>query len=121
MYRISELAAQVGLSRTTLLYYEKRGLIQGRRLENGYRIYSDRDLQHLCLIQQLQAGGLTLNECKACLDAKIERRMLLNRLQLRGYFEERFLESQLRQHAPGSNPIRPSRPGLHGSRIQRHC
>ncbi|WP_019613391.1 MerR family transcriptional regulator [Psychromonas ossibalaenae] len=82
MYRISELAAQVGLSRTTLLYYEKLGLIQGRRLGNGYRTYSDRDLQHLRLVQQLQAGGLTLSECKACLDAKVERSMLLNRLQL---------------------------------------
>ncbi|WP_028862123.1 MerR family transcriptional regulator [Psychromonas aquimarina] len=82
MYRISELAAQVGLSRTTLLYYEKLGLIQGRRLGNGYRTYSDRDLQHLQLIQQLQAGGLTLKECKACLDSKVERKILLNRLQL---------------------------------------
>jgi DNA-binding transcriptional MerR regulator len=82
MYRISELAAQVGLSRSTLLYYEKLELIQGQRLENGYRVYSDRDAQRLKLIQQLHAGGLTLKECKACLDSKIERKVLLNRLQL---------------------------------------
>ena len=29
MYRISELAEKVGLSRSTLLYYEKLGLLQG--------------------------------------------------------------------------------------------
>ncbi|MCW8330851.1 MerR family transcriptional regulator [Photobacterium sp. SDRW27] len=81
MYRISELAEQVGLSRTTLLYYEKLGLIEGQRLDNGYRIYSDRDEQRVRLIQQLQAGGLTLKECKACLNAKVERQILLNRLQ----------------------------------------
>ncbi|WP_155487100.1 MerR family transcriptional regulator, partial [Vibrio harveyi] len=65
MYRISELAEMLGLSRTTLLYYEKIELIKGQRLSNGYRAYSDADLQRLRLIQQLQSGGLTLKECKA--------------------------------------------------------
>ncbi|MCW8886068.1 MAG: MerR family transcriptional regulator [Motiliproteus sp.] len=80
MYRISELAELVGLSRTSLLYYEKLGLIEAKRLGNGYRNYSDQDAQRLRIIQQLQAGGLTLKECKACLDAKINRQILLNRL-----------------------------------------
>ena len=81
MYKISELAAEVGLSRTALLYYEKLKLISGRRLDNGYRVYSDRDLQRVRLIQQLQAGGLTLKECKVCLEAKVDRQLLQNRLK----------------------------------------
>lgn len=81
MYQISELAAKVGLSRTALLYYEKQKLITGRRLENGYRIYSDKDLQRIRLIQQLLAGGLTLQECKICLEAKVDRQLLQSRLQ----------------------------------------
>ncbi|MGR5143939.1 MerR family transcriptional regulator [Photobacterium sp. DNB23_23_1] len=81
MYRISELAEHVGLSRSTLLYYEKLGLIAGKRLDNGYRSYSERDLQRLRLLQQLQAGGLTLKECQACLEAKVDRQLLLNRMQ----------------------------------------
>ncbi|WEM44781.1 MerR family transcriptional regulator (plasmid) [Photobacterium sp. DA100] len=81
MYRISELAEQVGLSRSTLLYYEKLGLIAGKRLDNGYRSYSERDLQRLRLLQQLQAGGLTLKECQACLEAKVDRQLLLSRMQ----------------------------------------
>ncbi|MDV5169757.1 MerR family transcriptional regulator [Photobacterium rosenbergii] len=80
MYRISELAEQVGLSRSTLLYYEKLGLIAGKRLGNGYRSYSEQDLQRLKLLQQLQAGGLTLKECQACLEAKVDRELLLNRM-----------------------------------------
>ncbi|USD63910.1 MerR family transcriptional regulator [Vibrio sp. SCSIO 43140] len=82
MYRISELAAEVGLSRTALLYYEKQNLISGKRLSNGYRVYSDKDLQRVRLIQQLQAGGLTLKECKACLEAKVDRALLQQRLQV---------------------------------------
>ena len=49
VYRISELASLVGLSRTALLYYEKLNLISGKRLENGYRAYSERDLQQVRL------------------------------------------------------------------------
>ena len=66
MYRISELAELVGLSRSTLLYYGKLGLIEAQRTSNGYRSYSERDLQRVRLLQQLQAGGLTLKECQAC-------------------------------------------------------
>ncbi len=80
MYRISELAEKVGLSRTALLYYEKQKLIQGSRLSNGYRVYSDKDIQRVKLIQQLQSGGLTLQECKTCLEAKIDRSLLQSRL-----------------------------------------
>lgn len=76
MYRISELAALVNLSRTALLYYEKLELISGKRLENGYRVYSDRDVQQVRLIQQLQNGGLTLAECKSCLNSKLDLSVL---------------------------------------------
>ncbi|MFA0554783.1 MerR family transcriptional regulator [Vibrio sp. 10N.222.55.A1] len=81
MYRISELAELVGLSRSTLLYYGKLGLIEAQRTNNGYRSYSERDLQRVKLLQQLQAGGLTLKECQACLDAKVDRSLLQNRLE----------------------------------------
>lgn len=76
VYLISELASLVGLSRTTLLYYEKLNLISGKRLENGYRAYSERDLQQVRLVQQLQSGGLTLAECKSCLESKLDRSVL---------------------------------------------
>ncbi len=80
MYLISELAAKAGISRTTLLYYEKLELINGQRLDNGYRYYSENDLQRLYLIQQLQSAGLSLKECEQCLDAKLSRSLLENRL-----------------------------------------
>ncbi|MCG7549365.1 MerR family transcriptional regulator [Pseudoalteromonas sp. Of7M-16] len=80
MYKISELAKCVGLSRTAILYYEKQQLLTAKRLSNGYRVYSDKDLQRVRLIQKLLAGGLTIKECKACLDAKINRQLLRDRL-----------------------------------------
>lgn len=79
MFKISELAKRVGLSRTALLYYEKLGLLQSQRQQNGYRVYSDADRQRLLLLQRLQAGGLSLKECQACLDGKIDRDVLARR------------------------------------------
>lgn len=37
--KISELARRCGLARSTLLYYEKLGVIAGTRAANGYRHY----------------------------------------------------------------------------------
>lgn len=79
MVRISQLAGRVGLSRTTLLYYEKIGLIRGRRLANGYRDYDDEDLQRLLFAKELQAAGLTLGECIAFFEGGIDRELLRRR------------------------------------------
>ena len=76
VYRVSELAKLVGLSRTALLYYEKLNLISAMRLENGYRVYSERDVQQVRLIQQLQKAGFTLAECKHCLESKLDKTVL---------------------------------------------
>jgi DNA-binding transcriptional MerR regulator/predicted O-methyltransferase YrrM len=80
-YLISELGRAVGLSRATLLYYERIGLLHGRRQANGYRVYSEGDRQRLTMLQHLQAAGLTLAECRACLDGRLDAAMLETRLE----------------------------------------
>jgi DNA-binding transcriptional MerR regulator len=77
MDRISELAESVGLSRATLLHYEKRDLLPGQRRPNGYWVHGDAGRQHL----QLQAGGLSLKACRVCLDGRLDRELLRRRLQ----------------------------------------
>ncbi len=96
MYQISELAKMVGMSRTALLYYEKLELIKGRRLDNGYRIYTELDLQRIRLIQQLHRGGLTLKECRACLIEKMDRTLIEKRLtELDAEIEQKQLSRNL--------------------------
>lgn len=79
MYRISQLAEQLGLSRTTLLYYEKIGVVRGKRMANGYRCYDDDDLQRLRLVLLLRSAGLSLRECVLCLNEGLDREVLLDR------------------------------------------
>jgi MerR family transcriptional regulator, copper efflux regulator len=60
--QIGELAAATGLTRDTLRFYEKRGLLLSRRLSNGYRDYPPEAVQWLCYLRAAQALGFTLAE-----------------------------------------------------------
>lgn len=58
---IARAARAVGLSRTTLMYYERLGLIApARRAGSRYRLFRPADLQALFLIGRWRAAGLPL-------------------------------------------------------------
>jgi MerR family transcriptional regulator, heat shock protein HspR len=60
-YMISVAAEIVGVHPQTLRIYENKGLVQPRRTAGGTRLYSDRDLERVRLIQQLTTElGLNL-------------------------------------------------------------
>lgn len=63
---IGELATKSGLTRDTIRFYEKQGLIRvGRRerRENNYKEYSEEVLRRLLLFKKIKSYGFTLNEC----------------------------------------------------------
>ena len=55
------------LTRKALEYYEEKGFIHPRRLENGYREYSGKDVEILNKITLFKKLGLTITEIKDCL------------------------------------------------------
>jgi DNA-binding transcriptional MerR regulator len=63
--QIGELADATGISRDTLRYYEKRGLLVARRGGNGYRDYPPEAADWLRYIRTAQALGFTLQEIEA--------------------------------------------------------
>ncbi len=63
--RIGELAAATGLSRDTLRFYEKRGLLRAQRGSNGYRDYPGEAVQWLGYLRLAQSLGFTLAEIEA--------------------------------------------------------
>ncbi|MBE1491787.1 MerR family transcriptional regulator [Plantactinospora soyae] len=60
--RIGELAAQAGLTRDTIRFYEKVGLVEGRRLANGYRDFAPETVAWLRYVRTAQALGFSLAE-----------------------------------------------------------
>jgi MerR family transcriptional regulator, copper efflux regulator len=62
---IGEIAAATGISRDTLRFYEKRGLLTARRGGNGYRDYPPEAVDWLRYIRTAQQLGFTLKEIEA--------------------------------------------------------
>jgi DNA-binding transcriptional MerR regulator len=62
---IGELVQRSGLSKDTIRFYEKKGLIaigKKSRRENNYKEYSEHVLEKLKLIRKIKDLGFTLNE-----------------------------------------------------------
>lgn len=57
---IGELEKLTGMSRTTLRYYDTEGRLDPERQENGYRLYTEKDVMSLVQIKQLNALGVEL-------------------------------------------------------------
>ena len=69
MLTISKLAKHFGISRTTILYYEKEGLLLPKiRSENGYRWYGEEEQSRLSFIVNYRANGLPINAIKRLLE-----------------------------------------------------
>lgn len=60
--RIGELAASAGISRDTLRYYERAGLLPAPlRDAAGHRIYQRRDVEWLQFLMRLRATGMPIS------------------------------------------------------------
>ncbi len=75
---IGEVAERTGLTQRTLRYYEEKGLLPpAPRLEGGFRLYTEADIQRLEHIRELkQVLGFSLLEIKELVEAEEERREL---------------------------------------------
>ncbi len=97
-HTISKLAHLFGLSRSTLLYYDRIGLLHpSGRTVAGYRTYNDADrrrLERLCAFRQ---AGLTLRDIREVLasDRKPPAALLEKRLREMG---DEICELRTKQH-----------------------
>jgi MerR family transcriptional regulator, thiopeptide resistance regulator len=112
-YSISKLARACGLSRSTLLYYDRLELLKpSGRTGSGYRYYTDADQRRLERIGRFREAGLSLKEIRAVLASggKPGTRLLETRLRettqnivgLKN--QQRLLAGMLRQVASGKRP-----------------
>jgi len=77
-YSIDQVAAQTGLTKRTLRYYEEMGLLPPTdRTEGNYRRYSDEDIHRIEHIKRLRdLLGFSLADIRAMLEVDDERGML---------------------------------------------
>lgn len=64
---ISEASRLSGLPSKTIRYYEEIDIVKPDRAQNGYRVYSERDVHQLTFVQRARSLGFTIEECKMLL------------------------------------------------------
>jgi MerR family transcriptional regulator/heat shock protein HspR len=80
-YMISVAADLVGMHPQTLRIYEQKGLVRPGRTPGGTRLYSERDVERLKLIQRLTTElGLNLAGVQRVITLEDEMQRLRNRV-----------------------------------------
>ncbi len=64
---IGTAADRSNLPAKTIRYYEEIGLVQPGRRDNGYRDYSQSDLNKLCFVQRARGLGFSVDHCRQLL------------------------------------------------------
>ncbi len=71
MFTVTQLARKCGISRATILYYEREGLLTpAHRSDNGYRWYGDREIERLEAIVSYRSYGIPVVNIGNLLDRK---------------------------------------------------
>lgn len=97
-YTISQLARMFGLSRSTLLYYDRIGLLRApQRTTAGYRRYTQAECAKLARICRFRGAGLSLADVQNLLDCEEapSARILEKRFK---ELEEQILTLRNQQH-----------------------
>jgi DNA-binding transcriptional MerR regulator len=75
MLTIAEATEVSGLTAHTLRYYERAGLLEPGRAENGHRRFTDDDLQRVHFVQKLRATGMPIREVRRYFAAEPAQRL----------------------------------------------
>lgn len=109
LFQIGEVTKIMGITRKTLLVFEKMGLLSPavKDAESGYRYYSADNMTQIRSIRSLQSLGLTLKEVKAYyydmenIDAHLQRLM-----ELRTSLDRNIQMLQVRSARQGDLTVR---------------
>lgn len=97
---IGEVSRITGLSRDTIRFYEKQGLIQAHRKDtrfNNYKEYSPELVQRLLLIMRLKNFGFTLNEAAEYLELIEENKASCNTVSDKITQKVQFIDQKIEE------------------------
>ena len=97
MLTIAEATEVSGLTAHTLRYYERAGLLEPTRAENGHRRFTDDDLQRVHFVQKLRATGMPIRDVRRYFAAEPGERLQIlqeHRRHVVSDIEERLRKSE---------------------------
>ena len=93
-----EVEELLGITKQTLIYYEKEGMINPQRNENNYRDYSSEDIDTIKLILLLRDMKVSIDEIKLILNNELSIREVLDS-------KKQFIETQKEELEQVDNQI----------------
>lgn len=69
--KTNELEKLLGVTKHTLRYYEKEGLVHPDKDDNGYRNYSDEDIQNLQFVIFLRNLNISIDDIKGIMNGEL--------------------------------------------------
>lgn len=97
---IGELAQKTNLSRHTIRFYEKLGLIDvpaKSRRDNNYKEYPEETLRQIAAIQRIKSKGFTLKEAKGIINLVTSGTLDRERGKRYIYHKVKLVEKQIEQ------------------------
>lgn len=95
-YTIGEAAAKLGITTSTLRYYDKEGLIPFvERSGGGIRIFKTEDFEWLRLIECLKATNMPIKDIKRFIDCSMKGDATLKERRDMFYERKRMVEAQM--------------------------
>lgn len=80
MLSIKQFCEQLGVSRTTVLYYERQGLItSANRTSSGYRMYGEGELERFRAILAYRSYGIPVSEIASLVQQSKDRDAILRK------------------------------------------
>ena len=77
---IKEVEERTGLSRSNIRFYEKEKLIEPSRNEsNGYRDYSENDVENIKKIAYLRTLGISIEDIRSIISEKVTLQEMLEK------------------------------------------
>lgn len=77
--KIREIEIKTGMDRTNIRFYEREGLINPVREDNGYREFSEEDLETLLRIKLLRSIHVPLDQIRGVMEGKVSLTDLLEK------------------------------------------
>lgn len=106
-----DLEQLLGLTKHTIHYYEKEGLISPVKDPNGYRNYSDTDLQTLQFVKYLRSLDISIDDVKGILNGNVsfQECLKVNQIHLEQQMENmKELKEMVDQHVKRELPLIPA-------------
>ena len=98
LYTIGDAAAELGMSASTIRFYEKNGLIPNQqRSSDGRRLFDEDDLEWMRFVERLKVSGMPIKEIREYIDLYLQGDATIEERRRIVYARRAAIDAQLEE------------------------